>query len=75
MAKQKFITLLGTMGGTFEEPVPPAWHLGGWSMNIDAPPGYMWRGDKVHCRVAVGITKPELWEDAIEGIEMGIEKC
>jgi len=73
--KANFLKLLGTTGGTCEQPVPPAWHLGDWSMNIDAPVGYIWTGDGVHCRVAVGTTKTELWEDAINGIDMGLDAC
>ena len=72
--KTNFEALLAGLGGSHD--VPEHSETGNqWSMNIDAPAGHVWASQYLHCVVATGFDKPELWADAIGLINYGLELC
>lgn len=73
--RANFIKKLTELGGSFEEPHPPFYDGQSYDMNVDAPVGQVWAGDDLHCFVALGHTKPELWKDALDRMSMGVEPC
>lgn len=73
--RANFIKVLTELDGTFEEPLAPNWDGQPYTMNVDAPEGHTWSCDDLHCLVAIGNTKPELWADALDRMSAGVGLC
>ncbi len=70
--KQKVLALLRQFGATVEDT--------GYTLHFDAPTGYVWAGDGLHClshpyATNGGSWKTEAWQDAHSRIKDGIRPC
>lgn len=72
--KQKVLARVGELGGEIEIRKGD----GPFEIIIDAPEGFLWTGDGLHCLVhSQWDDQPtiELWRDAWRRINAGLERC